>query len=718
MATQVGSEGASSGPYSAFISYRWHEADRKWAEWLQTALERYWPPRSLRKSGTITAELPLRVFRDKTEMPAGGSLPDRLREELEKSRFLIVVCSPRAAAPGWVDREIEEFLRRPGGAERILPFNIEGEPPHTFPESLRRLRRPGEATAEYFPVAADMALRPGDRPSRQRRLALLQLAAPILGVPLAELLQRDAERRTRRMIGWSTAATAVAVVTTGLAVVALQQRFEADHQRARAVTRFGQVRELANTFLFGFYDKIESVEGAMEARQLAATTAQRYLDMLLPDAPGDPALQRELAVAYYRLGRIQGMPGEANQGQGEASLTNFRRSVDLFDRVLAAPPVSVELKRNAATAMEHLADTLTESGSTEDAKGLYDRALAIRQPLAVEFPQDVDAQADLGSSVERSGNQLRDQGQYEAALKEYSHALEIIRPWAKAPDASADVLLQASENALKVGDMCAALQRTDDAADRYRDGLDLARTGTQRWPADRRMHRNLMISLHRRGNLYLHAKRFTESLADYRDALDVAKRMVEREPNDFQSQLDLGIAHEKVGDVLVSMDDGSGALEAYTLARGPFDRAAAMNPDSRHAARGRLVLVQRFGETYLALGRMAEGIEAYQQSVTMARAALERDPSGVQAVEDVGLAEDQLADALEPKEAEGLAPKVKAERWAQAAEHYTKAKEAFAPLLAAKTLNPAYVPDVEDLPRAIAKCQKQGAAAVAEGGGG
>ncbi|MCC6659331.1 MAG: toll/interleukin-1 receptor domain-containing protein [Phycisphaerales bacterium] len=707
MTTHAESAGASSVTYSAFISYRWHETDRAWAEWLQTVLERYRPPRSLRKSGTITAELPLRVFRDKTEMPAGGSLPDRLREALEKSRFLVVVCSPRAATPGWMDQEIDEFLKGSGAAERILPFNVEGDPPHTFPESLRRLRRPGEASTEYFPIAADVAPQRGSRPSRQRRLAVLQVAAPILGVPLAQLLQRDAERRTRRMISWSTVLTAIALVMTGLALAAIRQRDD-------AVKRFGQVRELANTFVFGFYDRIEQVDGALEARQFAAQTAQKYLDLLYLDNRSDPALERELAVAYYKLGRIQSFPGEASFGKTPPALANLRRSTELFEHVLAGPAPTVQFRRNAAIAMEHLADVLTDSGSAQEADQWYRRAMDLRERLAAEEPTDVDVQADLGSSVERAGNTKRDRGEYEAALKEYARALGIIRPWADAPDASADVLLQASVTAFKVGDVCRTLKRFADAKERYQESLDLARTLAKRWPEDRRVHRNLMASLQRRGNVFLSEKKMSESLADYREALEVAKQMAASEPNDIEAQLDLGIAHEKVGDALVTMSNGSGALEAYTSARGPFERAATINPDSRRAARGRLVLVQRFGETYLALGRMAEAIDAYQQSVTMARVALQRDPSGVQAAEDVGLAEYQLASALEPKEAEQLTPQAKAERWGQAVVHYTRAREAFAPLLAANTLNPDYTSDVEDLPNVIAKCQKQ--AAVVEGG--
>src|SRR6202011_2889804 len=93
--------------YDAFISYRHVERDRKWAEWLIDALERYRVPRSLQEKG-----LPPRlrkVFRDEGEVPASGDLNDQIKDALKASRFLIVVCSPYTPRSRWVEREIELF---------------------------------------------------------------------------------------------------------------------------------------------------------------------------------------------------------------------------------------------------------------------------------------------------------------------------------------------------------------------------------------------------------------------------------------------------------------------------------------------------------------------------------------------------------------------------------------------------------------------------------
>lgn len=70
--------------YSAFISYK--REDEKWAIWLQNNLERYSIPSAIRKE---IPRLPKRIkpiFRDKTDLSAGG-LSSSLRKELERSHL-------------------------------------------------------------------------------------------------------------------------------------------------------------------------------------------------------------------------------------------------------------------------------------------------------------------------------------------------------------------------------------------------------------------------------------------------------------------------------------------------------------------------------------------------------------------------------------------------------------------------------------------------------
>jgi hypothetical protein len=109
--------------YYAFISYK-HE-DVKWAKWLQNKLISYKLPSFIRKE---TPRLPKRinpVFRDMTNFDA-DTLSENIKYGLEKSRYLIVLCSPRSAKSKYVGDEIAEFVKM-GRTDHIIPFIVDGE---------------------------------------------------------------------------------------------------------------------------------------------------------------------------------------------------------------------------------------------------------------------------------------------------------------------------------------------------------------------------------------------------------------------------------------------------------------------------------------------------------------------------------------------------------------------------------------------------------------
>ena len=179
--------------YWAFLSYS--SADAAHARWLQKAIETYELPRRLIGHPTWAGPAPVRlrpVFRDRTELPADFDLTAKVREALAASAFLIVICSPQAAASRWVDKEIRIF-RELHGESRILAMIVAGSPSGGYEACFLPALRFHNGAAHPEPIAAD--LRPG---ADGRRTVKLKLVAGMLGVGLDELARRDAQRRARR----------------------------------------------------------------------------------------------------------------------------------------------------------------------------------------------------------------------------------------------------------------------------------------------------------------------------------------------------------------------------------------------------------------------------------------------------------------------------------------------------------------------------------------
>lgn len=127
--------------YYAFVSY--NHKDEKWAKWLQKKLESYSLPTALRKENSKLPDKIRPMFRDNSELSC-GKLMTEIKKNLDKSKYLIVICSPHSAQSQWVSDEVQHFIDQ-GKEEYIIPFIIGGTPnaanpeDECFPGGLRQL---------------------------------------------------------------------------------------------------------------------------------------------------------------------------------------------------------------------------------------------------------------------------------------------------------------------------------------------------------------------------------------------------------------------------------------------------------------------------------------------------------------------------------------------------------------------------------------------------
>jgi WD40 repeat protein len=209
--------------YWAFVSYSHH--DRHWGEWLHRAIETYRVPRKLVGQSSPVGKIPRRlapIFRDCAELPAAPNLGARLEEALRSSRYLVVVCSPSAAASPWVNQEVRTF-KAANGEDRILCLIVDGEPNtvnrleskelECLPEALRShaVADRDVSRARSEPLAADV------RSGHDSKItAKLRLIAGLIGVSFDELRQRELRRRRWRRAQLTFAALTVLAMIAGV----------------------------------------------------------------------------------------------------------------------------------------------------------------------------------------------------------------------------------------------------------------------------------------------------------------------------------------------------------------------------------------------------------------------------------------------------------------------------------------------------------------------
>ncbi len=193
--------------YWAFISYS-HQ-DKTWGDWLHKTLETYRVPKRLVGRGSRDGVVPKHlypIFRDRDELPTSSDLGFSINEALRQSRYLVVVCSPKAAVSRWVNEEVRTF-KTLGREDRILCVIVDGEPNASdkpncgllecFPEAVRyRIDDSGKLTQQRTePIAADA--RDGKHGKADSRLKII---AGLLGIGLDELKQRERRRKLWRRV--------------------------------------------------------------------------------------------------------------------------------------------------------------------------------------------------------------------------------------------------------------------------------------------------------------------------------------------------------------------------------------------------------------------------------------------------------------------------------------------------------------------------------------
>jgi tetratricopeptide (TPR) repeat protein len=505
MAARI-SEAESVSRYWAFLSY--NSSDRRWAIWLQRALETYRIPKRLVGRSTPMGPVPARfrpVFRDGTELAANPDLVARISSALEQSAYLIVLCSPRAAKSHWVQEEIVRF-RELHGSARILAVVLEGRPEagedSCFPPALRYWVGDPQAAGGLEPIAAD--LRPG---ADGRRRARLKLLAGMLGVGLDELVRRDAQRRMRWWIATASASLVALVVTGALATAALLARNEAQRQRNHA-------EGLIEFMLTDLRKQLEP-SGRLDAMDGVGREALKYYEAQEPQRLDAQALSHR-ARALRLMGEIRlqrGDLGDALRGFEQASATTYellsrapgdgqrifdhaqsvfwvgetaRQRGDLVKaessfqvyRSLAAELLAVDPKNDGwraetAYAESALGVLLLGEGRTAEATGYFGRSLSVAADLAQRHSDDLSLQMELAQSHAWLADALSKGRRLGPARKHRETELEIYNAvlakdanFRQAKYSTVVVLQTLGRMEGLAGDWNAAVQKLRESADR------------------------------------------------------------------------------------------------------------------------------------------------------------------------------------------------------------------------------------------------------------
>lgn len=616
--------------YRAFISYSHH--DRKAAEWVHRALETYRAPRRLTTTdgGAPTRRL-TPIFRDREELSASPDLGEVIRDALDRSDALIVLCSPTSADSRWVDQEVAYFLNDRGPGQIICvitPATPTSAPPiEVLPSALRAVLSIG-----VEPLAVDLR-----RGADGRRLARLKIVARLLGVSLDQLVQRDARRGMRLMATFAAAALVVTLAMGAMTIATLKSRQIARDQR-------DETEALVAYMLGDLREQLEPV-GRLDVLDGVGARVLAYYDKARTDQLDDKALAQR-AKAQTLLGTIREQRGDlagARDAFGQAASTTHE--------LAARAPNNGERIFDEAQNVYWLAYMEWRQGNAAGAERGFKRYGELAQTLVRLDPGRADWRLEVAYAKSNLGTLLLEQGRAEEALTTFraaSTAFEAER--ARAPN-DQDRLVDAVDAHAWVADSLVKLGRPREAHAEREGAAKLLAQASAKASADKPLAARSLAAQLALARLELDLGQTTHGAARSIQALSGLRELVALDPTNARwreylliGQLDAvdfaawsaGLAQARAAHALAAATlaglrtgdeartwrvdlDGRLDVQAITLARLGGDPARARSlalallarlnrtPGSRETAVERATL---YGAAHLAAGQPAAAISA------------------------------------------------------------------------------------------------------------
>jgi len=463
-----------------------------WGEWIQKTIQGFRIPASQISSVTPVGLVPARmepVFLDRSELPAGGALNERLRKALEQSQFLLVLCSPNSVRSDYVGQEIQTF-KEMHGWQRIIPVVIAGEV-GSNDETLNAIRielrgmmpcegeqdRGGSLAvprADQLPLFVDFRVRkaePGQKKefgpgwtdpryydhelknegktsSRYRRTLVgkyarehknqkYKLLAALLGLKPRDLEDDSNAEELRRQRNAKRLALALAGVTLVLAVTAWVFYSKANHARAdaeRSVLMIGDAHENASRLVSDLLVNLKAslkTTDAESALEEAGRTVSEYLDASEPTGQDDDSRHMRSVVLNSRGYFAR------RQGDYTGAEKSYQESLALRRSLAASQPDNPLWQQSLALSLDNLGDLhaakaqdrrekRADPGSEYiEALRFYRESLSIVETLADRRDARPAWRHELAVGYFKIGDVLFQDGNMDAALPVLLNGLSV-----------------------------------------------------------------------------------------------------------------------------------------------------------------------------------------------------------------------------------------------------------------------------------------------------
>ncbi len=468
-------------------------------------------------------------------------------------------------------------------------------------DSVERLRRRLHGDLDNIAL---MAL----RKDAQRRYASVEqfsddIRRYLEGLPVIarpDTLGYRAAKFVRRNKAGVAAAFLVLLSLCGGIVTTWHQARVAQRQRALAESRFSDVRQLANSFVFKFHDAIVRLPGSTPVREMLVKDATAYLDKLAAEAGGDRELQHELALAYLKLGDAQGKIYDANTGHTAGALASYRKAIELLEPLArSGAGRDAKIKEDLLKAYQTICALMLRTGQGKEAKALLEKAVPMGEEMLAAEP----------------GNPAR--------------RLMLVRLKIQAADTTPDF-------ARRIELYSSVLPEVEELCQSDARSVEALRALAQ---VNQRIGTNLLWlggKVEKSGGTKAEVQSYYQRALPYhRRSLEAIEQVHATDPQNYYCRRSLATGCENVGVALRANGDIEGSLRMLRQSLGIMESAMKSDPENREAQFDVAGTLKEIGDCHAQRGNRPLALASYRKALSLKEAIAAADEKNLEVRNDV-----------------------------------------------------------------------------------
>jgi non-specific serine/threonine protein kinase/serine/threonine-protein kinase len=424
-------------------------------------------------------------------------------------------------------------------------------------------------------------------------------------------------------------------LVVGLAATIYQARV-ANRERERAERRFKEVRELAHSVVFKYHDAIAELPGSTKVREMLVKDALQYLDQLSQEAAGDRSLQRELALAYLKVGNVQGRIYDANLGDVTGALASYRKAITLLE-ALAQNSSDLEAQADLRDAYQTLALTIANGGDPE-AMTYIDKAIQLSERLAAANPTNATHQLMLARSYVLRVDTRRLSP--EESFANFQKAQTIVEHLIQNEPANTEALKslgviysRLGEHALRAAKSARTATKPE-AAELFQQAINYDRLSFQtvsrlvQLDPKNNVHRRLVaIAENNLGEALLEAGDTQNAVNEIRNGLSYFSENARTDPANLNAKYELALSTQQYIRALFRDHQLAEARKQFAGVVALTEELIAKDSKNREYMNSAITLREEVGDGFLELGSFSEAYEEYRAARAYADKLIAETPT-------------------------------------------------------------------------------------------